>query len=348
MGQDFFCIPNGVYAFLHGGTLTGFMPNGVAPYIDCCGVNHNVYHPLFTLIVGFPLQFFPPWTAFGIWAFMHLVVTIILVLFLWKKFRHHTYLYLALSLFLLNSYHYYEIWHAQYHFLFNFFTILFLYESIKNGDTKKAGIFFLLSLLVKPIGLLWVIPLVLYKRFRTVALGLGIYAVVTIIFSLFPFGKYFLQNLFAVSTAIIPTHNLYAIKNIIPSFPVEYIKSLGFLTATGLILLQIIKKPSLFTIITLWIGFQLLFYPMVYHYQYTILAGLICLGILLGEFSPKKKVRWPILFLTLPTPVIFFHLFGDVILPRPHLSVIWLYSAFWLVCLMIYIIVSILRSIKKT
>src|SRR5437764_834855 len=94
-GQDFFQIPNAAYAFLHGGSLTGVVAGGQHAYINCCGVNNNVYHPLFTLLVGVPLQFFPPWTAFGIWAFVHLLITAGLVPFLWKKFNHHKYLYLA-------------------------------------------------------------------------------------------------------------------------------------------------------------------------------------------------------------------------------------------------------------
>src|SRR5258708_7472220 len=184
IGQDFFQIPNGAYAFLHGGSLTGALPAGRAPYMNCCSVNPNVYHPLLTLLVGVPLQFFPPWTAMTIWAGVHLFVMALLIFFLWRKFGHHKYVYLALSLLLLNSNHYYEIWLTQYQFLVNFFTILFLYESIKHGDTGEAAVWLFLGLLIKPIGLLWIIPLLLFKRTKTVGIGFGLYALVTIGFSL--------------------------------------------------------------------------------------------------------------------------------------------------------------------
>jgi len=84
---------------------------------------------MFTLLVGTPLQFFPSWMAFNIWLGVHILSTLFLVFFLWKKFENHKYLYFALSLYLLNSYHYYEIKHAQYHFLLLLFTVMFLYET---------------------------------------------------------------------------------------------------------------------------------------------------------------------------------------------------------------------------
>lgn len=172
-GQDFFQVPNGAYAFLRGGTLVGHMPSGESRYTDCCGINDNVYHPIFTLLVGTPLQMLKPWNAFNLWVFFHAVITLFTVLFILKKFRNHPFVLFALSIFLLNSYHYYEIQHAQYHFLFNFFTFLFLYRLSVHKDTFLAGVWLLLSLLVKPIGLLWIMPLLIYKRWKTILMGWG-------------------------------------------------------------------------------------------------------------------------------------------------------------------------------
>jgi hypothetical protein len=350
-GMDFFQIPNGAYAFLHGGSLTGILSSGVSPFahVFCCSFNFNVYHPLFTLLVGTPLQLLPPAIVMGVWACVHLILMAILVFFLWKKFRHHKYLYLALSILLLFSYHYYEIWLAQYHFLFNFFTILFLYESVKHGDTKKAGVWLFLSLLVKPVGLLWIIPLLLYKRYKTVSFGFGAFAFATFLFTIFPFtfGQYYITNFLSVASAMRPSANLYAFQWIIPSFPMATLHFVGILLAIGLIMVQIIKKPSLFTIITLWSGYQLLFYGLVFHYHYTILAGIICLGILLDIFSPKRIEMIPIIFLTLPTPVVFFQM-SDAIEPRRSLAYIWLYSCFWLCCLLGTILFKILKNSRHS
>src|SRR5579859_2111965 len=52
-GLDFYQIPNGAYAYLHGGSLSGIVPHGVLAYwIGNPPSNANVYHPLFTLLVG--------------------------------------------------------------------------------------------------------------------------------------------------------------------------------------------------------------------------------------------------------------------------------------------------------
>lgn len=349
-GMDFFQVPNGAYAFLHGGSLTGSLPTGIAPYTSgfCCGVNFNVYHPLFTFLIGVPLQMLPPKTAMAVWAFMHLFTMGILLLFFRKKFRFHKYLYLALSILLLFSYQYYEIWLDQYHFLFNFLTILFFYESITKGDTAKAGIWLFLGLLVKPIGLLWFIPLLLYKRFRTVTVGFGLFVLATCILCVFPFsfGSYYLHNFFSVAADARASANLFALQWLIPSFPMYTLKAVSILLGIGLFVLQIIKKPKLFTILTLWIGYQLLFYGLVFHYHYTVLAGIICLGILSNMFSPKSFVMIPVAFLTLPAPVEFLHLSGRYA-TRSQLAVIWLYTVFWLCCFLISLLFQVFADKRK-
>lgn len=347
MGQDFFQIPNAAYAFLHGGTLTGTLPIGIIPYASCCGVNSNVYHPLFTLIVGTPLQFLSPWTAFGIWETLHFFISILTVLFLWKKFSAHKYLYIALSFYLLNSYHYYEIQHAQYHFLLNFFIILFLYTISLKGDKNLAGIWYFASLLVKPIGLLWVIPLLIYKYFKTVFIGIFLYLMASAPFLVSLLGKYFYINLYNAAITAIPSYNLLALTKLFP-LDLGYFKSLSIFTALALLLLQIFKKPPIFSIIFLWISFQLIFYNLVFHYHYSILASLIALGILLNIFSLKRFEIIPIVFLTIPTPIIFFHLSGDpAILPTQHLSLVALGSIFWLLVLDASLIYKILKHQPK-
>lgn len=345
-GQDFFQIPNAAYSFLHGGSLSGNLPQGIGTYTTCCGVNSNVYHPLFTLLVGIPLQFFQPWTAFAIWEVIHLIASIILVVFLWRKFFDHKYIYLALSIYLLNSYHYYEIQHAQYHFLFNLFTVFFVYESIKNGDSEKAGFWLFLSLLVKPIGLLWIIPLIIYKRFKTLAVGLTLFVLVTIPFIVSNIGNYYINNLLLLSTTQISTYNLFAITNFIP-LDIEFFRDLTIIVGFLLVVFQLSKRLDLFKTIFLWISFQLIFYSLVFHYHYSILAGLIAMGVLLDVFVIKRKLTFiPIVMLTLPTPIIFFHILGNpAILPKQHLSLIALWSIFWLLMLCFS---TIFYSFRKT
>lgn len=343
-GQDFFTIPNAAYSFLHGGTLTGELPKGLSPFIDCCGVNSNVYHPLFTILIGVPLQLFAPWTAFAIWGFFHFIISIILIIFLWKKFSNHRYLYIALSIYLLNSHNYYEIQHAQYHFLLSFFTIFFLYESIIKGDTKMAGIWLFLGLLVKPIGLLWILPLLLYKRFKTVTIGLGCYLIASVPFIISPVGKYYFDHIFGIAGNIMPTYNLISLVHFFP-IPLEIFKYLSVAMVFILLGYQIIRKPPIFNVIFFWITFQLAFYGQVYPYHYSILAGLIALGILLNSFIlAKLEVLFLIILITIPTPIIFLRLNGapSILTPKEFSFIaLWSLSLLLLLCIAIVKRVSI-------
>jgi hypothetical protein len=348
-GQDFFQIPNAARSFLQGGNLQGVLKNGLSnPFIDCCGVNVNVYHPFFTLLIGVPLQLFSPWVAYYIWEAIHVLVTIILVAFICTHFRNNKYLYLGLSFFLLFAFHYYEIRNAQFHFLFNFLSFLLIYRSIKNGDSFATGVLLFLSLLVKPIGLLWIAPLLIYRHFKTVLAGLLLFLTVSVPFYLSSIGKYYFSNFYYVSTTSIPSDNLL---NFVWFFPqhqpiIEFVIKISmYATFLFFLYIQLHKKPSLFIMFFLWHSFQLFFYNLVFHYQFTILGLLFCLGILLGEFKINKKELIPMIFLTIPSP---FFLYNLGITSRYGLllnEATWsLWTDFWLIILVIVISIRVFQK----
>jgi hypothetical protein len=345
-GQDFFQIPNAVYAFLNGGNLTGELINKIEPYTACCGVNKNVYHPFFTFVIGIFLIQFSPWNAFNFWILMHILFTFLLFFYVWKNYSRNSNFYLALAFYLFNSFHFYEIKHAQYHFLLSFFTFLLLSELIKNKNNYLTGILYFLTLLVKPIGFLWLIPLIIYKKYKTVLTGITLFTLLTIPFVLIDQANYYISNIINISGSIYPNYNLLALIRIINVDP-SIFKYLSFFTFIFLFVIQILKKPSIFKIVFLWIGFQLIFYSFVFHYHYSILGVLFMLGILNKEFSITKIEIIPMFFLTIPAPVIIFRLIGDpAILPDKHLAVIALWSVFWLTFLMMIIIYRILFNKK--
>ena len=347
MGQDFFAIPNAAYAFLHGGNLQGQLPLGVTPYTDCCAANNNVYHPLFTLLIGIPLQMLPPWTAFYTWGAVHFLTSLFIVFFLWKKFSKNTHLYLAASIYLLNSYQYYEIQHAQFHILFNLCMLLFLYEIDKHGDTTKAGIYLFLSFLVKPIGLLFIIPLLLYRYWKTVIVALVLFSIVTIPLYTAPMGKYYITNILHRSESFTGSYNFIALEKFVPAeqIPIRFIVIVVTLFLFGY---QIIVTPPIVPILSLWLIFQLLFNNSVFHYYYTVLAILIPLTILLGHIKNNILDRTPVIFLTIPTPIIFLHLAGaTAVLPVKQLSAIALWSVFWVIWLATRLVVNMWPSIKN-
>jgi hypothetical protein len=336
-GQDFFQIPNGVYALLHSGTLTGVLPYGVAPYVSCCGVNSNVYNPFFTLLIGSPLQLLSPWTAYAVWGIIHFLVTLFIVVFLWKKFPHHPYRKLALSFFLLNAYTYYELSKNQYHFLFNFFTILFLYYLLKAPNTTKTIMFYFFGLLVKPIGLLWFIPLLIYKKYKIALLGVGLYIFVSLPFLVTPIGSYFLNNLLHAMQVPNPSYNIFTLARIFP-WSWELLLFLRLITALTLLILTVRKKLPLFTIIFLWISYELVFYGLSYNYHYSIIAGMLCLGILFNIIPVTKKSLFLCIMNTIPTPLFIFHLAGETKLSQMHTSMLTLWSIFWLSCILVFLV----------
>lgn len=325
-GQDFYCIPDAVYAFFHGGDLQGHMPLGLARYAECCSVNANVYHPLFTFLIGIPLQLLSPQSSLNAWIATHLVVTIATLAIIFIYFKHNKYLYLASGLLLLNSYQYYEIQQPQYHFLFGFFTfLLILNMTRKIQSIVLAGIVYYLSLLVKPIGALWVLPLFIAKKYKILIIGIGLFIVSTIPFHFFPFGQYYLNNLSDTTTQTVANYNIMALLHVFPN-AYFFFRYTARAIAVLLIAYQIIYKPSIWKIITLWTCFQLVFYSVTFPYHYSVLAYLIPLGILLNEIKLTNLQKIILFFLTAPTPIVFFHIAGaPEIIPQE----VYTFAAVW-------------------
>jgi hypothetical protein len=347
-GQDFFAIPGAAYAFLRGGTLEGSLPANTPPYATCCPVNSNVYHPVFTLLVGVPLQFLAPWTAYFVWVYVHALITLVTILYLWRHNRKNPILYFALSIYLLVSYHYYEIKMAQFHFLVVFFIMLLLHDLEKNGDTIRSGVWLFLSLLVKPIGLLFVIPLLLYKRWKTVLVGLGFFLLATIPTVIKPETRYYILNVINFSKSVSLNHyNLYAVANFLP-FSLEQIHWLSYVVAIFLILYQILKKPLLFIVLALWTCFQLLFYNCTFAYHYVVVAVILALSFLFGYLRVTVRTIFIILLFILPTPAIYFHLRGSpAILPYNEYEILAVWSSCTVVILATELIMATRRQIKS-
>lgn len=302
-GQDFFQIPNAARSFLKGGSLTGH--NHL--YTDCCGVNDNVYHPFFTLLVGILLQFFKPWTAYNLWLLIHWLSDIFILFFLIKKFKNHKYLIPTIVFFLVNSLIYNEILNNQYHFLLSLFIFLFLYEISVNKDSAMAGFFYLFSLIVKPIGLLWIIPLLFQKKFKTFFTGLGLFLICSVPFFLNSMGNYYFNNLFGKLTNNYPDWNIFFLLTY-KGGVINSLQIITLLVALCLIVFSFVKRKNFFEVVFLWIAYSLLFYPLTFPYHYSVLPYLISLGILLNriKFALGEKITF--ILISLPSPIFFLRL----------------------------------------
>lgn len=339
-GQDFFQVPAAAYSFIRGGDLQGKLPPGTFPYTDCCGVNANVYHPLFTLLLGLPLQMLPDWTAFSLWTIIHAVITILTLALIFRAYRNHNYIFWTMGLYLMVNYHYYEIKMAQYHFLFVFFTFMFMLTIIRNRNESLGGFWLFLSLMVKPIGLLYILPLIIYRKFHTVAVALGLFALATVPTLFFENTSYYVNNIKGVIGSQVPTnYNLYSLAEF-GILTTDKIKILSYIVAIGLVIYQIYKKPAFFTVITGWTCYQMMFYSLVFPYNYIIMATIIALSIL--ENNLKMDI-WSIIAISLfiiPGPAIIFHLNGSPqILPlREYLALaLWSITTLIIYCSRLFI-----------
>jgi hypothetical protein len=94
---DFYQIPNGAYAYLHGGSLSGVVPANVKAYwIGHPLNNYNVYHPLITLILGSVLILFEPTKSFYIWMCLKFFITLWMVIYFYKNFKGNKHLDFAI------------------------------------------------------------------------------------------------------------------------------------------------------------------------------------------------------------------------------------------------------------
>lgn len=307
-GIDFFQVPNGAYAWLKNGTLTGDLPAGIPAYHFG---NRNVYHPFFTIVIGIPLQLFQPRTAFTLWLIFRLCLTSFLLLTMIKKYKNHNNLYLAILFFLGIFPHYLEIWNGQYHFLLDATIFLLLWGALTKKNQLFTGVVYAGSLLIKPIGLLWLPTFFLKKHYQTIAVGLGLALLCSIPFILNQDGLYFFSNLFdRVQAPIGGPPGIFTLDSLLRffSWSKQYASPIKLISVGLLLVIQWKLKPNFFTSLFLWTSFYLLFYDLVFEYHYTSLAPFLALGVLTQAVFQSKIMKLLSLTYLLPSPFILFYL----------------------------------------
>lgn len=348
-GQDFFQIPNGAYSFLKGGDFKGNTLSGKNEYLNCCGVNDNVYHPFFTLIVGLPLLLLSPWQAYSFWSLVHLIIGIFVIFLLVRKFRSHKNLTIAISVFLLTNYSYYELINNQYQVILNMAVFMFLYSlSFQNKETT-ISLYYFIGLITKPIGLLWLVPIFLKRRYRILS-GFLLFIICTFIFLLLPNGRYYFDNLYA---------NIFSSEGNWGFF--RLIKIIGYQTSVAYLIkyfslflifsLSFFKKINLFLIVILLIIYELFFYDLTFPYHFSILAYILPLIILKENIPINKLFILTLLLIIFPAPIWIIDLIminnqvNDFFLLKVNIFLIWSYLGLSL--LLITIIRHIFSLSKK-
>lgn len=314
-GLDFYQIPDGAYSFWHGESLS--VTQDTTHYLYGIGfpaVNFNVYHPLLTLLLGSFLILFSPASSFYVWMFVKLFVNLVLLTYFYITFRQSKYVYLATFLSLINSTQYLEIEISQFQFILNTMLFLMLIALVKNEKSPPlGGVFYFLTLIAKPIGLLW-IPVLFFKRqWKMLLIGLGLFLFATSIFLYNHAGDYYVNNLwgnfFTPSKAgPIQIFTLEALLRYSTPLPDSALTSIKLSCLALVIILSVYKRISLQTGIFLAIAYYLTFYDMAFEYHYTTLIPILAICLVTRPEFQQLSSRICIILISLPNVLFLLHL----------------------------------------
>ncbi|MCH7989461.1 MAG: DUF2029 domain-containing protein [Planctomycetes bacterium] len=318
---DFSQIPNGAQTFFEGGEISGEFRE--------YPVLINYYHPATTLLLGGFLQIFDIPASFMVYLEMKMFLTVLLVVLLYRHHSESENFVWALFVFLTFFIQGVDIGCGQYHFLLNLFIFLFLFALIHARSTWQQSCFFFGSLMIKPVGLLWVPQLLMERRYRLVIGSLGTFIVLTAAcWWWIPGGRFYVTELLHYSKTHIE-HVADGIPTDGGRYTLETILRYLGVSAT---LTQIVKfslpvvilavcyrcRIPLFAALFLWTCYYLLFYSRVYIYHYTTLIPFFTLGVLTQPQFQGRFVKAMIVVSCLPSPYFLYKLFDIFVEGSAH------------------------------
>lgn len=324
-GLDFYQVPNAAYAFFHGGELTGSLPDGIKKYSQNYVTNWNVYHPLLTLTLGSFFILFDPEISIRLWTFIKIFVTLGVVYYIYKNFKENKYLNFALFIFLINFSQYNEIRISQYQFLFNVFLLFFLINLVKNKNNLEGGILYFLTLIAKPIGLLWIPVLLVKKKFSVLVLGSLSFAISTLTFYLLGIGQYFIDNVsyhifHPMETNNIDFMSLEAILRNSFGISLDAVRIIKMITLGIIYLIAFSKRVNVLKATFLLVLYFLFFYDLVFQYHFSVLGPLLSICLLALSDFQTRFARILILIVSLPNTFFVFRLLNLGIVNNPVLG----------------------------
>jgi len=303
---DYYQVPNGAESYFEGGSILGRRRD--FPVLP------NVYHPAFTLTVGGVLQLWDQEAGFRVYAFAKLIATILLAILVFWRYRCSEHFLAAAFVFFCFFSQAVEIGTGQYHFLLNTSVFLILLFPVhRRYDWMRSGCY-LVSLLVKPIGLLWIPTFLVNKQYRATFWALGLYVALTLIFTLDvqSQGDFYLRNIFVrTNDFFIVDEPTYTINWILSSlnFGTTALRAAKYSAGFALLIYTLVVRPSIFTGTFLWTSYYLLFYIWVFEYHYTSLIPFYALGLLTRPEFQRPWVRVSILLSCFPSPYLLLNRF---------------------------------------
>lgn len=276
-GIDFYQLPRGAWAFWHGGSLTGDPLSDGSQYAKQEFANGNVYHPLFTLILGSFLALFDPVQAPYVWLWTKLLLSLLVIAYFFWSFRSSKYIGFATFIVLANFSIYLELAAWQFHFVLNMFLFLFLITLVKRSSSLWSGGLYYLGMLVKPIGLLFVPTLLVKGRWKTILPGIGLFALCTMSFLFRGTGAYYTNNLGAnlSSSGTLGPNQIItfsALLHYTTQWPdiTYHVIQYGLLAIV--VFLSALRRTHIAKAIFLYVAYYLCFYEQVFEYQWSSLA----------------------------------------------------------------------------
>ena len=312
-GMDFYQVPNGAYAFWHHGSLTGQkLPDG-SVYAKGYFVNDNVYHPLFTLTVGSLFLPLSPNQAFFAWMILKLIITLAVTAYFIWSFRDRKYIGLAVFVLLTNATQYLEIAIGQFQSLLNVFLLLLLINLVKRQSGLWGGILYCLSLLVKPIGFLWIGFFLCKQRFKVALVGGILFIACSALFLFNGSGSYYLTNLidhFLYPSTAGPNQiiTLMAYLRYSTPLPDTFLKLIENTALALMLFFSSLKRVHISKSIFLAVVYYLFFYDYVFEYQYTSLAPVIAVCLLCCPEFQTRLSRCLVLLTCLPSAFVLLNL----------------------------------------
>ena len=310
-GIDFYQLPRGAWAFWHGGQLTGDPLSDGSRYAKTYFANGNVYHPLFTLMLGSFLMLFDPAVSPYVWLWIKLVVSLLLAAYFFWNFRDSKYVQFAVFVLQINGSIYLELAAWQFHFVLNVFLLLFLIGLVKKQPVLWNTVTYWLGMLVKPMEILF-IPILLAKGRWKVAL-LGSISFVLVTWLLHDIGKYYIDNLVAniLQSGELGPNQIITF-NALLHYGTHWPKLAYMAIQYGVLLLVVclglFRRIHISKAIFLMVAYYLCFYNQVFEYQWSTLAYAIAICVVLLPEFQTWPARCCILLTCLPSCFILLDL----------------------------------------
>ncbi|MBN1355466.1 DUF2029 domain-containing protein [bacterium] len=267
----------------------------------------NRYPPGFIYTAGWALSFLSPWNAYLFWTVLHEFALFGCIWITWRMSRYTPQVFiLSAVMWLAFTPWYLELYMGQTTFLIMTGTFVLGAWWAGEGSRSRAGLWWMLTLLVKPLTLLYASLLVRLKQWRVLAWGLGIPVLsVAIYFSVYPADAPVFFG-WASGREMVSSLGNLCFQNLVFHFCFSDRVALGIALAalvTGLYFTFLHKPFNPIRVLCIWVTVYFLGYTHVWeHHQVLLLSALVL------AFTATKKSRFllPWLLAAVPSPFYFF------------------------------------------